>query len=521
MDPRHPLLANAASWLVPLAGAGLGVALLHVWAPAYLFAQGFPLDDSWIHAVYARELARSGMLAYNPGVPATGETAPLWPLVLAPIYVFGRSVTAIVAATKLAGAALHAAACAILGRTLAREAPDRPVIAACAATLVALHPHLIAASVSGMEVPLAELVIAGLLAAASSRRALWLALGGAAAIGARPEVAVVAVLLPALMWIRADARAAVKLSVASLAGAVAALAALGIRNYAVSGMALPATFHAKANRGPIFDPVLQHTGFVDLLGQVPLLDHVAVLVALIVAALLLHRDTRAGLSRTGAALYLSGLAFCAVSFALIPPADPPAFYHQRYVLPGVMLAIAAMPILVDGVLTRFAPRAPRVVAPLLAAALAVAALASLPARARHLANDAKNIDDVQVAFGRQLPSQPVTGSVWAVDAGAIRFFGAPFVVDTIGLNTPQLLGAGAQPYLDAHPPAYLDFFPGWSRIEVNTPVQMPARAFEATTPYTVTSAQSMRTHVLVTCAPPHLEGRFIVRGRPLEFRCSS
>jgi hypothetical protein len=513
--------ARVVPWLAPLGAAAGAAVLLGVWAPGYLFGQGFPLDDSWIHAVYARELARSGMLAYNPGVPATGETAPLWPVVLAPLHLLLPGLGAIVAATKLTGLALHAAACALLGRALAREAPDRWGAGAAAATLVALHPHLVAASVSGMEVPLAELVIAILFSASATRRLPWLAAAGAAAIGARPEVALIAVLLPALLWIRAAARSAVALSFASLAGALAALAALGMRNYAVSGMALPATFHAKANRGAIFDPQLQHMGFVDLLGQIPLLDHVAVLVVLIAIALIVHRKAATGLERAGPALFLSGMVFCAVSFALIPPVDPPAFYHQRYVLPGVMLAIAALPVLADNVLTRFVTQAPRAVAPVLALALAAAALAAFPARARHLANDARNIDDVQVAFGRELSSRPPTATVWAIDAGAIRFFGSPFVVDMIGLNTPELLGPDAQNYLNAHEPAYLDYFPGWSRIEVNAPVQLPARAFVAKTPYTVTSAASMRTHVLVTCTPPQLAGRFVVRGRPWEFRCSS
>jgi hypothetical protein len=110
--------------------------------------------------------------------------------------------------------------------------------------------------------------------------------------------------------------------------------------------------------------------------------------------------------------------------------------------------------------------------------------------------------------------------VWVVDAGASRFFGRPFVVDMIGLNTPELLGSNAQAYLDAHPPAYLDVFPGWSRLEV-TGGDMPATTFEVSTPYTVTSAPSMRRHVLVTCAPPGVEGNFIVRGKRRAFRCSS
>src|SRR5262249_38944988 len=43
----------------------------------------FPLDDSWIHFHFARNLAEGHGFAYNPGVLVAGSTAPLWTLVLA------------------------------------------------------------------------------------------------------------------------------------------------------------------------------------------------------------------------------------------------------------------------------------------------------------------------------------------------------------------------------------------------------------------------------------------------------
>ena len=60
-----------------------------------------------------------------------------------------------------------------------------------------------------------------------------------------------------------------------------------------------------------------------------------------------------------------------------------------------------------------------------------------------------------------------------------------------------------------------------ARLEGDPKVRMPAKPFETTTPYTVTSSESMRVHVLVTCTPPGVAGRFVVRGRPWSFRCSS
>jgi hypothetical protein len=266
---------------------------------------------------------------------------------------------------------------------------------------------------------------------------------------------------------------------------------------------------------------MQHLGFVGLLGWIPLLSVPAVVVALLLVAVAIYRYAPGGYGRSAAALYLSGIAFCAVSFAIIPPVDPPAFYHQRYVLPGAMAAIAAIPLLLDALTMRVAAHRSVMLAPVFALVCLLVAIPAYPSRVRHLANDARNIDDVQVAFGRELSTKPPSDVVWAVDAGAIRFFGAPFVVDMIGLNTPSLLGPSAQSFLDAHPPAFLDVFPGWSRIEVDVPGPMPVHIFEATTRYTVTSAQNMRAHALVTCSPPQRSGRFIVRARSWSFRCSS
>jgi hypothetical protein len=514
------------SCALALAGALAGLGLFHLSAPSYLLHRGFPLDDAWIHAVYAREFARSLTLAYNPGIAATGETAPLWPVLLAPIHRLATGVDTIVIATKIAGFAVHAIACLSLALTLGGVMPDRRLFAAAVGALVGFHPHLVAASVSGMEVPLAELVVAGVLWAAMWRRRSTLFVIAALAIGARPEVAVIAVLLPLLLWCGDDRRESALLGGCAFAGATAALVGLGVRSMLITGMPLPATFYAKANRTSPFNTGLQQMGFSELLGRITLLDSATVLAGLFVLAWIVfprasHRDDDRRVARPAVALFLSGMAFCAVSFALIPPVDPPAFYHQRYVLPGVMPAIAAIPLLAHAALRRFASKFATASSFALLIALAVICAAAAPPRARHLSNDAQNIDDVQVAFGRALAAEPPARIVWVVDAGAIRYFGRPFVVDMIGLNSPEILGDGAQAYLDAHPPSFLDVFPGWSRLETDVHVQMPARTFEAQTPYTVTSSSSMRAHVLVTCEPAGLRGRFLVRGKTRGFRCSS
>jgi hypothetical protein len=59
-----------------------GVAL-YVLAAAWIYRPGFPLDDSWIHLTYARNLALLGEWAFLPGQSSAGSTSPLWTFLLA------------------------------------------------------------------------------------------------------------------------------------------------------------------------------------------------------------------------------------------------------------------------------------------------------------------------------------------------------------------------------------------------------------------------------------------------------
>jgi arabinofuranosyltransferase len=140
--PAGPLLA--------LAGA---VACLR-----YLLAEisrlkgtlSFPLDDSWIHLQFARNLARGLGLSYNPGHLVTGSTAPLWTALLSLLFLLPGSV---VVWTKLLGIALHLAGIEAT-RRLGRELGLSAGFAALAAGLTLATSWLVWSALSGMEIPL-------------------------------------------------------------------------------------------------------------------------------------------------------------------------------------------------------------------------------------------------------------------------------------------------------------------------------------------------------------------------------
>src|SRR4051794_8476202 len=69
---------NRAVDAFALAGAALLAAFLLLGGDAGAARRDFPLDDAWIHLVYARNLWSHATLAYNPGVPESGASSVLW-----------------------------------------------------------------------------------------------------------------------------------------------------------------------------------------------------------------------------------------------------------------------------------------------------------------------------------------------------------------------------------------------------------------------------------------------------------
>src|SRR5512143_289108 len=66
-----------------LAGAALLGACIYLAASAITYRVGFPLDDSWIHLTYARNLAERHEWSFQAGQLSAGSTSPLWTLLLA------------------------------------------------------------------------------------------------------------------------------------------------------------------------------------------------------------------------------------------------------------------------------------------------------------------------------------------------------------------------------------------------------------------------------------------------------
>lgn len=115
---------------------------------ASLDAVGFPLDDSWIHQTYARNLADFGEWSFVPGTPSAGSTAPLYSTLLAFGHVINLSPFAwahFLGILSLFGAG------AISARLAEKLFPTVPYVGLGTGILMVLSWHLGWAAASGME----------------------------------------------------------------------------------------------------------------------------------------------------------------------------------------------------------------------------------------------------------------------------------------------------------------------------------------------------------------------------------
>jgi hypothetical protein len=494
-----------AHWaLIPLAGAGVAVATSLTGAGAL----GFPVDDGWIHQDFARTLATTGQFAFQPGGGAAGATSPLWVLLLTPPYlvagghaplwmVVGWS--ALLATLALGGLGMLAglAAAEVAHRHGATERVAR-IVAVLAGLAVVAEWQLVWAAVSGMETDVFA-CLALLLVVAANRRThpLWLGLLAGATIAARPEGAIVAVLVAAgAAWsavrsgapprARAARRTAhlgvwvVRWGLPYAAGTLVWLIPYVALNLTASGHVLPSTFYAKrVGIGGASGTMERLISYATQMGAVlvaanPVLLAVAALAAAYWLSRLLHARRGAGttwpaapaLDRTPAAdfplttlLWLWPVALAAALATTMPG----AWQYGRYLMPALapLLALGAA-----SLAPLFRDERPRV-APLVGVVMGLAVALSLVGARVTYASDVRSVDDYHVAVALWLRTHTAPGDVIAThDIGAIGYFSDRRVIDFAGLATPQMIPllanqAAIEAYLWRHHVAYVVMRPDW------------------------------------------------------------
>lgn len=444
------LRREALIGLLALAGVAA-----YVIASAIIHEVGFPLDDSWIHQTYARNLAERGEWAFVPGEPSVASTSPLYTVLLAVGYVLNIR---FFAWTFALGAAALAAAGWIGARAGERLFPALPWVGGWTSLAMVAAWHLVWAAASGMEtmlfstLSLAVVWIAwrelGDLSQRSRAlfgRGLLLGVVGAALTLTRPEgtglvaLAGAMVLLagpfgdPRRAW-RAYGAWGAGLALGWLAGVAPYLAL----NLHIDGSLLPNTASAKqAENAPALDlPLLER--YVRMLlplvagGQLVLLPGAAVALRELVARA--RSDRRA-------ALYFLPLAWIIVDMSAYALRLPAPYQHGRYVipvLPHVLLyGVGGTLILIQNNRRAFVRR-------VLARSLGLSAVAIMVGfwgiGAQTYGRDVRIINTEMVDTAHWVRENLPPDELLAVhDIGAIGYYAPRPILDLAGLVSPEVV----------------------------------------------------------------------------------
>jgi len=404
---------------------------------------GLPLDDAWIHLVYARSLAALHGFAYNPGQLETGSTSPLWAILLTPAAFLARAfgIGAVIPA-KVIGMGTGLAA-SLGGARAARGLGLGRAAQVSAGLAIALDPGLAFAQVSGMEVMLAAALALWAVAELAAEHVWSAAIAAALAPLARPEMMLLALpVFATLEWRMHRQHARPVMCLLVLVPLLVGVGGWMLYCQLVSGYPLPSTFYVKFKSQP---EIFSHN-VVLIIGQVlpawPWFTYGLGFGLWALGAVVLWRR---GLPGALAAIFPVAYLLAAASSQYITQSWP--FYWQRYLLPALpflLLSVAAGAAHIvswgwQHRRTRWAPARAVV-----AAFLILGSLAALPSALHRSANlyawNCQNIDELNVAMATWLRDHAAFGETIAVtDAGAARYFGEHPVLDLIGLNSHRLL----------------------------------------------------------------------------------
>lgn len=432
----------------------------------------FPLDDSWIHQTYGRNLAQYGEWAFLPGVPSAASTSPLYTVVLAAGYTLGVPFWVWAHGIGILALALTA----MIGARLAEQiSPEKRFVPLVTGIALVGAWHLIWAAVSGMETMIfslftllliwlgwRELQLRSQTNGALVLRGVLFGVAAGLATLTRPEgVMLVGMIGLALLVARPNMtwRGIILWGGAAVVAFLVVLAPYLIFNLRVTGGLLPNTAAAKRMESA---PYLAQSIFWRL-GNVltPLMaGGQLLLVPGMVAYLFMLPRTRNWLLY--ALLPLWALALI-VLYAITLPLD---IQHGRYVIPALPAAIVAGVVGTGWLLhiTRKSLLGRVLVRVLAISAALLFAASTFVLGLRAYVQDVAIIDQEMVATAFWIRDNvPPEDLLVTHDIGAIGYFASRPILDIAGLVNPEIVPMMLDPeamwaYMQAQGGRYLMAF---------------------------------------------------------------
>lgn len=469
-------------------GLALLVSLFYLGVAWWSFGvSGFPLDDAWIHQTYARNLARSGQLAFVPGLPSTGSTAPLWTLLLSIGYFLGIPFKLWTYGLGVISLGLTGWSMAQLGRRLF---PEQRRVGLWAGLFCLFEWHLVWAAVSGMEtilfVWLSLFLFERYLAVESSgpnwRKDVGLGILGGLLILTRPEGLGLAGLIGLDMARRQWQQKEPGVLIALLKRWLAVGAGVGVMlipymmfHLQTTGLLFPNTLYAKQaeyaiilNEFPVwwrlFGGLGQPVESVQGVFRVIFIGaQILLLPGLVFAGWLTLKERRWPLLPVWL-WWISYLLLYAVRL-------PVTYQHGRYQIPViawvVLLGVWGTARLVSRPKKGRQPMVVRALGRVLVISLIVVAAAFTVIGAQAYGRDVRFIESEMVVTAQWLARQtPPDALIAAHDIGAIGYFAERPLIDLAGLITPEVIPfirdeTALYQFVVANQADYLVTFPSW------------------------------------------------------------
>lgn len=447
---------HADSWVI-LAVAALVAVLIYLIVSMFTFGLGFPLDDSWIHLTYARNLAEHGEWAFRLGEKSAGSTSPLWTALLSIGFLINL---APYVWTYLMGWAVLTLLAVCAEKAARQLLPSYQSRIPWVGLFFVFAWHLTWAAVSGMETLLHGLIILAVLGAlmSGSRRYLTFGLLTGLSVWVRPDgltllgpIILVALLSEKTWHQRGEAIWKTLIGFGSL------VLPYVLFNLALSGNAMPNTFYAK------------QAEYGDFWQSKPLIERISdylwpilaspFLVLIPSAVIWLIQKIRARNWGTLASL-IWVVGYIAIYFASLP-----AYQHGRYIIPALpILYLWGLLGLIHFILS---PEANKRIAFIWPALTITLCIAFTFIGAQQNANDSFWVESEMVATAKWVNQNlPADARLAVHDIGALGFYVENSMVDMAGLITPEVVPfirdeTRLAQYLDANSVDYLITLPSF------------------------------------------------------------
>lgn len=429
--------------------------LFYIITCAFIFRVGFPLDDTWIHLTYARNLAEHGQWAFRLGERSAASTAPFWTFLLGIGYFLKLAPyiwTYFLGWTVLTLIGIHAEQ---ITRQLLNSYQSRiPWVG----IFFVVAWHLTWAAVSGMETLLHSYLVFVVLTMLLTRSRRYLAMGliTGFSIWVRPDgLTLLGPLLFTVLLVEQHWKSRGEALAKILIGFGALFVPYLLFNLALSGNPMPNTFYAKQAEYQAY--WFSQPFSYRLMNYIwPIIASPFIVLLPFAIIWMARRISQRDWAAIATLLWFFG--YIAIYFMRLP-----AYQHGRYIIPAfpIMYLWGILGMIEMAAVRKMDRRFALAWQMLLGGMCVVFALIA----ARQNALDVYWIETEMVQAARWVQINIPPDKVLAVhDIGALGYYVPNPMIDLAGLITPDVIpfirdSARLSEYLDSKSADYLIVFP--------------------------------------------------------------